>query len=312
MAKRKLPHEGGPTRGGFFGPWQTAATIIYGFNAMVCSPSPLAWAYGTWMGALHMMIGLACPIPFAPSLGMGEPGIPHGGRRGGRNREPGKPKASFKSVFNLPAASEFELDAGYKLALFELGGIALEVGYVIFLASLFRDSLVTGTTAAYRFQGCIPAAVGPANAKATGNILGPGGKQAVLWSTVSDPSGLIDVDRWVIPGGSGMAAAYGCTVSPFSIAPHSPGSMYFYLVDVTTGAIVSGCGASSKPGKDGSSNKVANSFTLPWHEHDRTYQLVAVGVSGWSEITDGFLAIGTTEQLEGGLIPGCSFHAGEK
>lgn len=300
----KLPHEGAGWRYPFIGPWLAGATSIQSFHMMACTPSPFAVAVGVWFGSLHLMASLFKPTTWAPGLGEGRPGIPHGGRKGGRRRGPNTPKAKFRPVWNLPAETEFPLDNGLKYALFEIGSLALEAGYILFLADLFRDSLIIGTSAAYRYEGCTPWSFGPATATFDGAVWVPGDYGRTPFTATYDPSNLLAVNRWRVPAGTGCAFDYSIGVEPFSGAPHDFGPVEFFLFDETGGSVVSGAGGGPPAGWSGGAYSAGNHSNLPVSDVDRVYSLYSYASSGYAQVSAGSqLYVGDGIQLIQALGP---------
>jgi len=286
-----LPVEGAGWRSPFWGPWFAAATSLKSFDHIACTPNPAAVAVGIFYGALHYMVAIAKPVPWAPSLGEGRPGVPHGGRKGGRNRAAPKPVAKFRVVYNLPAESQFAIEGGLQMALFDVASLALEVGYIIFLADIFRDSLLIGTSAAYRYAGCIPSQVGPAQGHFNDSY-GPTTTRArALIQTDYDPSHLIAVNRFTVPAGYSMTCTYSMPVIPYVLAPNNVGSISTSIFDETGNAIVGGCGAAGTSPGEGLGYKIGNRFTLPVSTIARTYSILVTCRDGYATIDGGSFMI---------------------
>lgn len=297
-----LPSEGSGWRLPVIGPWLAAATSLKSFDAMVCQPDPYAYAVGTWFGALHFMVGVAKPVPWAPSIGEVAGGTPHGGRRKGRRRQSNHPRVKFRTVYNLPAESEFQLSNGLHMAAFKLGGLALEVGYIIFLADLFRDSLLVGTSAAYRYAGCVPALIGPAYGKNLGQPMTPIGTQLVSFGDVYDPSNLIDVNRFRIPAGAGITFAYTINVTPFPPAPTPIGAVSCWIMDDTAGVKVYGAGTSADGTPSPGGYKIGNMFKLPAAPTDRVYSIHAQCRGGFALLTGSTVNLSDSFSMQGSLL----------
>jgi hypothetical protein len=286
MATHHMPHEGAGWKTHFWGDWISAATSLHAFDVIACTPTPMAVAIGFFFGTAHFLAGLAKPVPWAPSIGESPGGTPHGGRKGGRNREQGKPKATWRTVFNLPAETQFEIEGGLQMALFGLGGVALEVGYIIFLADLWRDSLLIGTSAAYRYGGCVRSV----NGQSEGTVDWIAVPQShptlnvVDWSVKSDPGHLLGVNTITVPAGASLGLTYSLTLSPYMGQPLM--NLQFFLVDVSAGSIVSKMGTPEKePGADGTVH-VGNHGHLPVDNNDRTYQIwYYLQTTGFAHIT---------------------------
>jgi hypothetical protein len=286
MAKHHMPHEGGGWKIPFWGDWASAATSLHAFDVIACTPTPMAVAIGFFFGTAHFLAGLAKPVPWAPSIGGSPGGTPHGGRKGGRNRQPGKPKATWRTVFNLPAETQFELEGGLKMAIFRLGGIALEVGYIIFLADLWRDSLLIGTSAAYRYGGCVRSVNGQSHATVDQIAVQQSHPTlaAIYFNIETDPGHLLGVRSITVPAGASLGLTYSITIEPWIAPPLM--NIQFFLVDTTVGAIVSKMGTpETEPGEDGTVH-VGNHGHLPVDSVDRSYEIqYYVQTQGYAHIT---------------------------
>jgi hypothetical protein len=297
-----FPKEGGGWRDPFWGPWGAAATSIKSFYFMSCQPDIVAIAVGVWYGALTMFAGLAKPVTWAPSLGEGRPGIPHGGRKGGRNRVKGKPKAKFKPVWNLPAETEFELENGLKMAVFKLGSLALEVGYIIFLADLMRDSWIVGTSAAFKYAGCIPSMWGPAEGTLLSFPVGPGTGGYLPWDPTYDPTHLLDVTGWSVPAGVSLHASYSIDVAEWNVTGPPVGNVSISIFDVSAGVIVEGCGAGRSEDAPPGPYTLGGDFTLPVSGDLRRYILLYHCENGYAQLEGSKLYINDALALAGSLI----------
>jgi hypothetical protein len=286
MAKHHMPHEGAGWKTRFWGDWISAATSLHGFDIIACTPSPIAVATGFFFGTAHFLAGLAKPVPWAPSIGGSPGGTPHGGRKGGRNRQPGKPKATWRSVFNLPAETQFEIEGGFQMAMFRLGGLALEVGYIIFLADLWRDSLLVGTSAAYRYGGCVPSITG--QSQGTVDWIATPQPHPTLsvvdWHVDTDPGHLLGVNTITVPAGVSLGLTYKLSVEPYE--GQQLQNLQFFLVDISSGSIVSKMGTpETEPGADGIVH-IGNHGHLPVDNNARTYQIwYYLQTTGYAHIT---------------------------
>jgi hypothetical protein len=297
-----LPHEGAGWRYPFIGPWLAATTSLRNFDVLACQPGPLAWAVGTWYGALHAFGAIVKPVPWAPSLGEGSAGTPHGGRKGGRSRERNKSKARFRSVWNLEAETEFNLDSGLKMALFDLGKVALEVGYIIFLADIVRDSLLIGTTAAYRYGGCVPDTIPGAQGHMNPQLLGPATDEPVKIYPDFDPGNLIGDITFRVPAGVGASVQYGMSIGPWSGTPEHVATTSFYIKDLNNNSIVAGCGAQTPSDSQSLVNKMGNYFKLPVRTEDGFYQIRCHTGPGYAEVQSSNFSISDSVGLEGSLL----------
>lgn len=268
-----MPREGGGWKTPFWGEWGSAATSLQNFNIIACTPSPVAVAVGFFYGAAHFLAGLTKPVPWAPSIGDSPGGTPHGGRKGGRNRQSGKPKAKWRTVFNLPAETQFPLEGGLQMAMFDLGKIALEVGYIIFLADLWRDSLLVGTSAAYRYGGCVPSIVGQSMGDIAQIVANSTIKtlKAVQWGIITDPGHLLGEDTIRVPAGVSLGLTYSVNVGVWDGQPIAP--LSFFLYDNSAGAIIGHMGTPPKTGNQGSAYDVGNHGHLPVAAEDRSYSI---------------------------------------